>query len=191
MNHQGTRVIETERLILRPLCERDAEAAYRNWTGDARVTEYLTWPTHRDVHTTENLMRYWAEQYSKPDFYQWAIELRTLGEPVGTISVVDIKEELELMQLGYCIGSKWWRQGYTSEALAAILPYLFDVVGANRIEAVHDTANPNSGRVMKKCGLQYEGTLRQAGRNNHGIVDVCMFSILRSDWEARKGQGEQ
>ena len=60
--------------------------------------------------------------------------------------------------------------------------YLFLEVGANRIESQHDPDNPHSGGVMKKCGLKYEGTLRQADYSNRGIVDACVYSILRSEW---------
>ena len=57
----------------------------------------------------------------------------------------------------------------------------FDVVGANRIECRHDPRNPNSGSVMKKCGMQYEGTLRCSDWNNQGICDACYYGILKSD----------
>ncbi|MDR2023111.1 MAG: GNAT family N-acetyltransferase [Hungatella sp.] len=51
----------------------------------------------------------------------------------------------------------------------------------NRIEARHDTQNPHSGAVMEKCGMRYEGTMRQAGRNNQGISDLCYYALLASD----------
>ncbi len=89
------------------------------------------------------------------------------------------------MHIGYCIGSRWWHQGITSEAFRAVIAYLFKEVGANRIESQHDPNNPHSGDVMKKCGLRYEGTLRQADYSNKGIVDACMYSILRSEFEER------
>ena len=52
-----------------------------------------------------------------------------------------------------------------SEAFKEIIRFLFEDVGLNRIEAYHDPRNPHSGDVMKKCGLLYEGTARQAGKN--------------------------
>ncbi len=186
MNHQGTKTIETERLLLRKFRLEDAPAAFRNWTSDERVTEFLRWPTHKEPAVTERVIADWVADSEKPDFYQWAIVLRSLGEPIGTISVVGMNEKLDILHIGYCIGSRWWRQGITGEAFMAIIPYLFREVGANRIEAWHDPNNPNSGAVMKKCGLTYEGTLRQADYSNKGIVDACVYSILRSEWEARQ-----
>ncbi len=182
MHHQGTVAIETDRLVLRRFVAGDAGAAFRNWTSDEKVTEYLRWPTHRDIETTEMILNGWIASYETPDFYQWAIVLKEEGEPIGTISVVDKNEQLNILHIGYCIGSKWWHQGITSEAFAAIIPFLFEKVQANRIESQHDPDNPNSGRVMQKCGLQYEGTLRQADFSNKGVVDAAMHSLLAKDY---------
>lgn len=55
-------------------------------------------------------------------------------------------------------------------------------VGANRVESRHDSNNPNSGKVMAKCGMKLEGILRQADRNNQGICDCCMYGILAQDY---------
>ena len=182
MEHKGTVRMETERLILRKFTENDVEPAFRNWTSDEKVTAFLRWPTHRCIETTRSVIADWIKNSERDDFYQWAIELKERSEPIGTISVVDRNERLGILHIGYCIGSKWWHQGITSEAFAAVIPFLLEEVGANRIESQHDPDNPNSGLVMKKCGLQYEGTLRQADYSNRGVVDACIYSLLKEDW---------
>ena len=182
MKHKGTIKIETDRLILRKFVASDAEAAFQNWTSDNRVTEFLRWPTHKSIDETEQVLNAWIAGYEKPDFYQWAIVLKEINEPIGTISVVDMDERTEKIHIGYCIGSKWWHLGYTSEAFSAIMPFFFEQVETKRIESQHDPNNPNSGKVMSKCGLTYEGTLRKADWSNKGIVDACMYGILSSDY---------
>ena len=182
MNHKGTVRIETERLILRPFTMEDCEAAFRNWESDERTTEFLRWQAMTSVEETAQVMQAWVDRYQDPSFYQWAIVPKTLGEPIGTMSVVGMNERTDTLHIGHCIGSRWWRQGYTSEAFAAVIPFLFDEVGANRIESQHDPNNPNSGKVMQKCGLKYEGTLRQADWSNKGIVDACMYALLKEDY---------
>ena len=183
MEHIGTRIIETERLLLRQFNKNDAESMFKNWESDSRVTEFLRWKTAVDISEVESVLSQWIQGYQNPDFYQWAIVLKEIGEPVGTISVVEKNEKLNIVHIGYCIGSKWWHQGITSEAFKAIIPFFFDEVGVNRIESQHDPNNPNSGEVMKKCGLKYEGTLRQADWSNKGVVDACIYSLLKSEWE--------
>lgn len=91
-------------------------------------------------------------------------------------------EVTEKVQIGYCIGSRWWNQGITSEAFARIISFFFEQVKVNRIEAQHDPNNPSSGKVMKKCGLIYEGTLRKADWNNKGIVDSCVYGMLKENY---------
>ena len=180
MQHKGTIKIETERLILRALESEDAENMFQNWSNDPKVTKFLTWPANKEIKMAEDILKIWKSQYEKSDFYQWGIVPKSFGEVIGTISVVELDERVEKVQIGYCIGQKWWNQGYTSEAFAAIISFLFEEVGVNRIEAMYDLRNPGSGKVMEKCGLQYEGTLRQAGWSNSGIGDMAMHSILAS-----------
>ena len=69
-----------------------------------------------------------------------------------------------------------------SEALTAVIKFFFEQVGVNRIESQHDPLNVGSGKVMEKCGMTYEGTLRMADISNRGIVDACMHSILASEY---------
>jgi len=181
MKHLGTVTIETLRLILRRFTLEDAQAMCDNWASDPDVTKYLTWPTHQNVDVSRSVLAAWVVEYEKRDYYQWAIELKELGQPIGSIAVVELKEGVSAAHIGYCIGRNWWHQGIMSEALQAVIDFLFDEVGVNRVESRHDPNNPNSGKVMKKCGMQYEGTLRQSDRNNQGICDACWYGLLASE----------
>ena len=182
MEHKGTQRIETPRLILRMAQMSDAEPMFRNWASDPEVTKFLTWPTYESVENANTILNIWTKEYDNPNFYQWMIEVKEIGEPIGSISVVHLRDEIAEAEIGYCIGQKWWHQGIMTEALAAVIQFLFTEVGMNRITAEHDTNNSHSGGVMKKCGMQYEGTLRAADRNNQGICDIAQYAILREDW---------
>ena len=117
MHHLGTKILETERLILRPFVWEDREAMFRNWESDPEVTKYLRWQHYTSLEDAEAVLREWIDSYAKPDFYQWAIVPKSVGEPIGTISVVGYDDRIGQPEIGYCIGKSWWRQGYTSEAL--------------------------------------------------------------------------
>ena len=185
MKHGGTVRLETERLILRRFTLDDAGAMFRNWAGDPVVTEFLTWPAHPSEDVTRQLLGYWVADYAKPDNYQWAVEMKSLHEPIGSISIVRINEDIDEMELGWCIGHAWWGQGIMPEAGEAVLKYLFEEVGVNRMAARHAVDNPKSGRVMQKLGMVKEGVLRQAGRSNHGLEDVEQYSLLRSEYQQK------
>lgn len=183
LTHKGTQTIETPRLILRRAIREDAEPMFRNWSSDPKVTKYLTWPAHSNIAVSEMVIGSWLQEYEKDSYYQWMIVLKELGEPIGSISVVRQNDRVEEAEIGYCIGSRWWHRGIVSEALTAVMRYLFEEVGMNRVAARHDPNNPNSGRVMRKCGMIYEGTARSADRNNQGVCDAAHYAILRSDWK--------
>lgn len=181
MTHKGTKELTTDRLILRRFSMEDAQAMYENWASDPEVTRFLTWPTHSSVEVTKMVLSGWVDNYAKDDFYNWAIELKETGTVIGNISVVKLREDTECATVGYCMGRAWWGRGIMPEALGEVIAFLFDEVGANRIEACHDANNPKSGRVMAKAGMKFEGILRQAGHNNVGIVDEVWHSVLRDE----------
>ena len=182
MNHCGTQLIETERLILRRYTVDDAEAMFNNWASDEEVTKYLMWAPHKSVEVSRDILEDWIPYYEHDDFYHWGICLKDKGdEPIGDMGVVMIDDETSKIHIGYCIGREWWHQGITSEALKAVMDFMFDIVGANRVESRHDPRNPNSGKVMQKCGMKYEGTLRASDWNNQGVCDACYYALLKSE----------
>ena len=182
LTHKGTRTIETSRLILRKAVQEDAGPMFRNWASDPEVTKFLTWPAHGSIAVSETVIGSWLQEYEKDSYYQWMIVLKELGEPIGSISVVRQREDIGEAEIGYCIGKRWWHQGIVTEALIAVIEYLFSEVGMNRVAARHDPNNPHSGGVMRKCGMKYEGTNRACDRNNQGICDAAQYAILRSEW---------
>lgn len=183
MQHLGTKQIETERLILRRFEMTDAQAMFDNWASDPEVTKYMTWPAHQSVEISGAIIFEWASHYKEDHYYQWAIVPKSLGKPIGSIAGFDLNEQVERIEVGYCIGRAWWHQGIMTEALQAVIAFFLDEVGFNRVEAFHDVRNPHSGDVMRKCGMRYEGTQRSAGRNNLGICDLHGYAILASDRE--------
>lgn len=181
MNLLGTKTLESERLILRKFVIDDAEDMFNNWASDDEVTKYLTWPTHASIDVTKFVLNDWIANYEKNDFFNWAIELKETGKVIGNISVVRINENVLSADIGYCMSRPLWGNGIMPEALKTVLDFLFNEVEFNRIVACHDIANPKSGRVMEKVGMKYEGVLRQAGKNNRGIIDEVWYSILKAD----------
>ena len=186
LNHRGTKRLETERLILRRFKIDDCAEMYNNWACEDVVTKFLTWQTHTNLDVTKSVLADWISKYANKDFYNWAIELKEENRLIGNISVVSLREETLSAILGYCMGSKWWGKEIMPEAGKAVLKYLFEEVGFNRIAANHDKNNPKSGRVMQKIGMTYEGTLRSAGFCNQGIIDDVRYSILKSEWDLNR-----
>ena len=186
MQKTGTRKIETGRLILRPFRPEDAEDMYANWASDPEVTRYLTWPVHGSVDVTRRLLNDWISRYGDGGFFQWAVEWKETGSVIGSIGVVRLEEAIGEAEIGYCLGRAFWGRGIMPEALRAVMDYLFDTAGVNRIMAGHDVKNPNSGRVMAKAGMKPEGIRRAGGKNNQCICDMACCALLREDRTPRE-----
>jgi len=183
MKHLGTKTIETERLVLRKFKISDAENMYRNWASDNEVTKFLTWQTHTNIEVSKSICKLWESEAECEKNYQWCIELKDIKEAIGSIGVVHLSEDIKSVEIGYCIGKRYWNKGIVTEAFKALIEFFFKEIDVNRIEARHDTNNPASGEVMKKCGLQLEGIKRKGDKNNTGICDCVVYSILRSEFK--------
>ena len=183
LKHIGTNNIETDRLLLRKVEMNDAESIFNNWAKDPENVKYVTWKAHESIDETTRIVSSWISNYKSEKYYRWMIVLKENNSVVGGIDVVSMFEDLECCEIGYILSKKYWNRGFMSEALNAVLDYLFCKVGFHRIHAKHDVSNPASGRVMEKNGLKYEGILRKFIRNNSGLwVDTAIYSILNSEF---------
>ena len=183
MKDLGTVTLETDRLILRRVTKSDAEVAFKNWTNDSKTTRYVTWKPHGTVENTRKLFEMWEEEYNNPNTYRWVVEVKELGEVIGTISVVNKRIVEKTAEIGYSYGSKFWGNGYGTETLTKVIHYLLNDVGFELIEAYHLVTNPASGRVMEKSGMKYEATLRKRKLDNltNKRIDLKVYSIMKGE----------
>ncbi len=183
MEHKGTVALMTDRLVLRKFDLEDAEYMYKNWASEEEVVKFLTWPAHKTVNVSRNILSEWVKSYEENSYYQWAIVLKEYdNQPIGTISVVKYDNNTKSVEVGYCIGTKFWGKGIVSEAFEVVIKFLIEEVGVNRIEAKCDTKNHSSAKVMIKNGLKYEGTMREFSLNNQGLCDCELYAILAKDY---------
>ena len=187
MNDLGTQTLETDRLILRKIKESDAEEAFKNWTNDSKTTRYVTWEPHGTVKVTKKLFKTWEEQYNEPYTYKWIVYVKELDKIIGTIDIVHKDIEYKTCEIGYCYGSKYWNKGYGTEALKAVLEYLFNKVGFELIEIRHQEENPASGRVMQKAGLKYETILRERmiDKETKKRANIVVYSLTKEEYNQK------
>ena len=182
MKHKGSILIETPRLILRKFEKKDILNVFNNITSDDKVTQFMTWQTHKNIVATEELVNLWLSRYDDESYYRWAIVLKETVELIGVVTVVNMDERAESLEIGYYIGSKWWNGGLTTEAVKSIIHFLFSEVKVGRIEACINVINKQSCRVLEKCGFMFEGIMRKALWDNNGISDKAVYSIISDDY---------
>ena len=186
MKHLGTVRLETRRLILRRFEPGDLEPMYENCWRHKTVTQWTSYAPMECLEDVRNNAKMFTEKwlnYDDPKRYSWAIEEKATGQVIGRMFGMDPDDSILQVDLAYELGPDWWNRGLMTEAVQATLSFFLRQVGLNRVFAYHAPENPASGRVMQKCGMVYEGTLRQAGKCNHGIIDVVCYSMLASEYK--------
>ena len=175
-------VLETERLLLRPVRRKDAEDIY-SYASDPEVARYVLWEPHRSLSETRAYIRCIRSLYHRGLPSSRAVVRRDSGHVIGTIGFMWYSDTNSAAEIGYSFSRAEWNRGYATEALNAVIRSAFSSLPLNRLEAQHDLRNPASGRVMEKCGMVREGILRQRIRNKGEWIDVVLYAILRSDLE--------
>ena len=145
--------LATERLILRKFKPSDATAMFNNWAKDPENVKYLTWEAHKNIEETGSILKEWIFEYQNPKCYRWCITLKDRDEAIGGIDVRKIINK-DSCEVGYVLSKSFWNQGIMTEALNAVINYLF-TEGFKTITASHHVNNPASGRVMQKCGIKF------------------------------------
>ena len=84
-------------------------------------------------------------------------------------------------ELGYYIAEEYWGKGIMTEAVKQICGYVFDKSDIIRIYAEPFAYNATSCRVLEKAGFQYEGTLRSNAVKNGEVIDMKMYSLLKTE----------
>lgn len=179
--------LTTERLLIRRLTMRDAQDIYR-YSRDPEVARHVLWDAHRSIGDSRAYLRYMLRRYRGHEPASWGIEWRETGRIIGTIGFMWIQDENASAEVGYSLAREFWNQGIMTEALGAVLRYGFGSMSLNRIEAQHETTNPASGAVMRKCHMRHEGTLRSRLFNKGRYVDVELYAILRKDYNHINGK---
>jgi [ribosomal protein S5]-alanine N-acetyltransferase len=150
----------TDRLVLRPIAEADAAAAFAEYAADPLVTRYLTWVPHDSEQSCAAFFAEQAARHAAGTLGAYAITLRNNGRLIGAF---DLRSDAagHRVDFGCVLGRIHWRQGYMSEALSHVVGWVLGQPTVYRIWAVTDVENVASARTMEKAGLMREGVLRR------------------------------
>ena len=160
---------------------------YNNWVTDPEVSRFWDWQPHENIDETESFLIRWIEEYEKIDTYHWVIVLKEISQAIGYIYFNEFNDSDGSAEVHCALSRKYWNQGLMSEACKAVLDFAFAVLKMNKINSRHHIANPASGAVMKKCGMQYIKTEYRTVPDCEQISgDYCYYEIILSDRECAK-----
>ena len=148
--------METDRIILRPWHESDAETLFK-WASDPDVGTRAGWPPHKSVEESLEIIRTLFNNDTT-----WAIVLKESGEAIGAMGYgpscdCDLPAREGEPLIGYWVGKPYWSQGICTEALKLMIEHIKETTDIKSLISGHFIDNPASGRVMEKCGFTATG----------------------------------
>lgn len=144
-------IIETERLILRPLKIDDAEAVYQ-WVSDERVAKYMVYNTYTSLQAVVE----WLTTLQKSDEeYHFGFVRIEDGLLIGSGSIGPDSARKDFWKFGYNLRYDCWRYGYATESTKAMMKFANEHFGVVKFSSSHVEQNKASGHVMEKCGLHF------------------------------------
>jgi ribosomal-protein-alanine N-acetyltransferase len=177
-------IIETDRLRLRQIRQRDAEDAFA-FLSHPEVARYIGSRAFTNLLETRVWLARGYKTHQQGETLRWGIALRDTDQLIGECNYHHFGPRRSYAEIGYQLQYPHWNKGYMSEALTAILSYGFDVLKFHRVEANVDPLNERSRGLLLKLGFAHEGTLRQRYYLEGEFLDEAWYGLLRTDWQAR------
>jgi RimJ/RimL family protein N-acetyltransferase len=174
------RVIETERLWLRPFVESDAEQLFYALLGDPDVMEWLPRRVLESVDEAILYIRECEAGWNNKTMFTWVFEDKETGH---LCSMLELRPCLPRIELGVASAQKlaWRRRRASLEAFRKLVHW---TIAQPNVYRIHAFCSPygKSAPTMEKLGFKYEGRLTNwEARPNRGLVadDAMLFALTR------------
>ena len=152
-------ILETQRLILRPLELSDAEALFE-LNKNPNVHKYLWQKPEVAIEESIKVIEYVQRQYKENNIGRFATILKDTNEFIGWTGIKFVNDHVEngntnFFDYGYRLGEPHWNKGYATEATQFWLDYGFNQMKIEIMNAYTHAQNGASNHILQKCGMQF------------------------------------
>lgn len=174
--------LETERLLLRPFTEADADELYE-YAQDPRVGPIAGWQPHKSVEESREIIR---TVFAQPNVF--ALVLKENGKVVGSAGFVNQHQTLlpgPDDEIGYALSPAYWGRGLVPEAVRELIRFGFEQLGLNTIWCGHYDGNNKSRRVIEKCGFFYRFSRETEVELMNERRLTYFYALTKEEWRAQ------
>lgn len=174
--------IETDRLLLRTLDMKDKEPFFK-YRSMPEVYKYQSWRPE-DIEEIEEFLKKNISvcPNTKNTWMQLAVCLKE-GQLIGDIGIHFLEDDFQI-EIGYTLSPDYQGNGYATEAVKAVINYVFSKLKKHRITASVDPDNIKSIKLLEKIGFRKEAHFIKSFRIDNRWYDDCIYAILADEWKA-------
>lgn len=174
--------LQTDRLLLRPLRDRDAPSVLAIFS-DQNFMRFCTPPPWDSMDQARAMINRDIKAMAANERIRLGVERVEDEALIGICTLFDWDKECRSAEVGYGLISEAWGRGYMHEALVALLNYGFSELNLNRVKADIDPRNMNSARSLERIGFTKEGHFRESCVVNGVLTDSALYCLLRREWK--------
>ncbi|MFJ7666172.1 GNAT family N-acetyltransferase [Lysinibacillus sp. NPDC097195] len=171
--------IETERLLLRLFKDTDAQQVSHYCNNYNIYKSTLNLPFPYTLACAQTWIANHEKHYDLDKMFEFAITDKQSGQLFGAIGISN-HQQYKNGEIAYWIAEEHWGKGYATEAAKALIEFVFTEKNYHRVYARYFKSNPASGKIMEKCGMHYEGTLKDHIYKNGTFEDIVFYGILNT-----------
>ena len=171
--------LQTARYNLVSIEDKDQDFIFEGLSHPDVIPFYSV--SYQSFEETKQQMEFYQNLEKKDEGYWWKIVSRESGQKLGAIGFNNYQSQHKKAEIGYWLLPKFWKQGIIAEVLPVLIQYLFDIKQLHRIEALVESGNISSDKVLLQAGFIYEGLLRDYEMKQGKFISLNMYSLLQRD----------
>jgi [ribosomal protein S5]-alanine N-acetyltransferase len=173
---KNTAILKTQRLLLRPFEDSDIENVFKGLSHPDVIKYYGV--SYTILEETKTQMHFFKDLEKNETGQWWAICSLDKHFFYGGCGLNNINKQHRRGEIGYWLLTEFWGKGIIKEALPLVCDYGFKKMNLHRIEAVVETENANSKKVMLNMGFEYEGVMKECEIKNGKYISLEMYAKL-------------
>jgi RimJ/RimL family protein N-acetyltransferase len=176
--------LETNRMILRPLEERDS-AAFSAYRSDPEIARYQGWGAPYSLEQAEEFIEQ-QKMVTPGEIGQWlqlGMELNADGALIGDVAFQVIKDSHNQAEIGMTLSQPFQGKGYGTEAVRELVQFLFGELNVHRVIANCDPENISAHRLLERVGFRREGCFVDSLWYKGSWASELWFAILDREWK--------
>jgi len=175
--------LETDRLRLRHFRDSDLESflAYRN---DPEVYRYQGWKVPYFLEYATEFIAEMKEAVpgTEGHWFQSALERKVDGVVIGDVAFFSMRGKPQQAYVGFTLARPYWNQGYASEAMHALIDFIFTELDLHRLVADCDAENVNSYHLLERLGFRREAHHVESYWLGDRWGDEYAYALLGREW---------